>query len=309
MTWSKKRIDVTISLGKGQFGNQPDSNSVTLTGYRVSMNMQAYFGDSMGYTECKIYGLPLDLMAQLTTIGPINTTIRNANYMSIAVGDVDSALTTIFTGVIFTAASDFQESPNTCLTIISYSVAGISATPVGAVSFKGSQSVETILGQIINNINSAIPSQVMTLVNNGVNVTLTDAYLPGDGIKQISEVAKSGRFSYRIDSTSSGGMQSNTLIITPTGQPTNDPVITISPDTSPRLIGYPTFSSQGVVIKCEFAPIQFAQKVIVAGSLLTQANNSWIAQNVVHHLESEKPGGAWMTTFVGVRGVDTIESN
>ncbi len=301
MTFAKKVIDVTIALGKGQFGNQPNSDVVTLHGYRVVLNMTAYFGSTQGQLQCKVYGLPLDMMAQLTTIGPINGQIRAANKISISVGDVDNALTTIFNGTIYTAWADLQESPNACLNVISLSPGDIAITPVGATSFKGPQSVETICTQIINNINSACPGQQMTLVNNGVDVHLSDVYLPGAGLNQIKLLAQAGKFSYRIDSTGSGGMSSNTLVISPNGQYTNDPVITLTPHSDPGLVGYPTFSSDGVIVKSTFANIRQSQKVLIRDSIITQANDSWQAQNITHQLESERPGGAWFTQFLGTR--------
>ncbi len=145
----------------------------------------------------------------------------------------------------------------------------------------------------------------MTLVNNGVNINLTDVYLPGAGLNQIKLLAQAAKFSYRIDSAGSGGTSSNTLVITPIGQYTNDPIITLTPTSDPGLVGYPTFSSSGVVVKSTFANIRQAQQVIISGSQIQQANASWYAQNIVHQLESERPGGAWFTQFLGTIGPQT----
>ncbi|MDE1138199.1 MAG: hypothetical protein PW999_00800 [Paraburkholderia tropica] len=46
MSFLKKRIDVTISLGTGQFG-ESGSNTVTLSGLRVKALIQAAPGDAM----------------------------------------------------------------------------------------------------------------------------------------------------------------------------------------------------------------------------------------------------------------------
>lgn len=65
------------------------------------------------------------------------------------------------------------------------------------------------------------------------------------------------------------------------------------------LIGYPTFDGVGVNFRTLFNP-----SVVFGGSILLvtdvqQAAGEWVVTSVAHHLESEKPGGAWFSTIRG----------
>lgn len=292
MTFAKKIIQTTITLGTGQFGTNPGSNSVSLTGYRTHVQIQVGMAQTQGTLSARIYGLPLSMMSQLTTIGPINTQIRYANKVQISIGDENSALTSIYTGSIEQAWVDMQDSPNIGLNIVAYTNSNSALLVLQPASFAGYQTVDTILRQIVININNANTGNGMTFVNNGVNMAIKDTYLPGSALDQIRAVIASAKCSYRIDQ--------NILTIWPYGQASEDSGITISPDGSPGLVGYPTYASNGIIIKSEFAELYQGQLVTVKGSILEPANGQWIATNVVHCLESEVPNGQWFTQFLGV---------
>ncbi len=293
MSFNKKIIQITVRLGSGQFGNQVGSDVAVLNGYRTIVNMSAYFGQTQGTVQCRIYGLSMDLMTKLTTIGPIAYQIRGKNSISISVGDSLSTLTQIFLGTIQTSWADFQEAPNVSLNIVAFSMLWASVLPISPASFSGYQSINTIIRQLVNNINSAAPEQNLIFINQGVNTQLKDMYLPGSGFDQIKAVIKAAQCNYKIEQ--------NVLTIWPIGQPTADSPIVLSPQSDPGIVGYPTFSSDGVVIKSTFLPITQGQQITIQNSIIPQANNTWIANNIIHNLESERPGGAWFTQFTGTR--------
>ena len=70
MTFTKRRTDVTISLGKGKFGDQQGPD-VTLSGYRVSAEIPVHTSDDRIQLLLQIYGLDTEMMNRLTTTGPI----------------------------------------------------------------------------------------------------------------------------------------------------------------------------------------------------------------------------------------------
>ncbi len=293
MAFTKKTIRIKIGIGGGQLGNEAPSELITLDGYRVVLNMSAYFGNTQGTIQCKIYGLSMDLMSQLTTIGPIMNQIRGQNSIAIEVGDQDGTLTMIFLGTIQTAWADFQESPNVALNVVAFSALWASVLPVGPSSFRGAQTVATILTQIVSKINAAAPGQNLVLATPVVDVVLRDQYLPGSGLDQIKAVVKAARCSYKIEQ--------NVLTVWQSGTYSGEPPVTLSPYTDPGIVGYPTFSSDGLIVKSAFVQLTQGQQVIVENSVIPQANNAWIANNIIHNLESERPGGAWFTQFVGTR--------
>src|ERR1700753_3335959 len=109
MTFVKRRIDVTISLGTGQFGDTLGPE-VTLSGLRAKATVVSYNGDAQGQLQLRLYGLPLQMINQLTTIGPIMQERRN-NRILMAAGNEDGPMSTIYQGTIDSAFGEFQSAP------------------------------------------------------------------------------------------------------------------------------------------------------------------------------------------------------
>ncbi|MFP3813716.1 hypothetical protein, partial [Bacillus sp. SIMBA_005] len=63
MSFTRKRIDLTITLGEGQFGDD-GANTVTLTGMRVQSMITIPGGESMASAQVRVYGLPISMMNQ-----------------------------------------------------------------------------------------------------------------------------------------------------------------------------------------------------------------------------------------------------
>src|SRR5574337_421524 len=99
MSFTKKRIDVTITLGKGQVG-EDGFDTIQLTNHRTIVNIANAGGDSMGALQMRMYGLTPDLMNRLTTIGPIATTVFAKNAVTISAGDDVTGVSQVFVGTI-----------------------------------------------------------------------------------------------------------------------------------------------------------------------------------------------------------------
>lgn len=282
MTFARKRIDVTISLGTGQFGDT-GANTVTLTGLRIRAEIQQFGGDAMPQVQLLIYGLPASMINQLTTIGPINSAVMYKNSVLIAVGDDGSALTTIYNGTIWQSWGDFNQLPDSALNIAAVGGLAASLKPVGATSFAGSADVGTIMQQL------AFLAEV-DFVNNGVSVQLSNPYFPGTALAQIRECAQAANINYTIDK--------GVLQIWPKGGSRNGSIPIISPETG--MVGYPAFSSNGLMLTTMFNPSVVIGGVIQVQSSLTAATGKWIVTQVSHSLESEMPGGQWFTHILGV---------
>ncbi len=69
MSFIKRRLNVTISLGKGEFGDEQGPD-VTLSGYRMTVDIPLHTVFENSPMTLQIHGLNQDLMNKLTTIGP-----------------------------------------------------------------------------------------------------------------------------------------------------------------------------------------------------------------------------------------------
>jgi hypothetical protein len=235
----------------------------------------------MAGAQVRVYGLPLSMINQLTTIGPINTAFRN-NKLLLAVGDDENGMHIMYSGTIGEAHGDFQGMPDVALNILGWAGLYDSVKPVGALSYVGTVDVATIMQELANTMG-------LTFENNGVQVQLSNPYFPGTALAQVRACARAADINYLIDR--------DTLAIWPRAgaRATTGDLPLISPETGMR--GYPMFSSKGITVVTEFNPdIKFGIPVKVRSSL-DAANGIWNICELSHSLESEMPDGAWFTQF------------
>lgn len=282
MSFTRKRIDLTITLGEGQFGDD-GSNTVTLTGLRVQADIQSYGGDSMPQTQLRVFGLPMSMMNQLTTIGPVNSAIMLKNSILVAAGDDENGMETVYSGVIWTAFGQFDGSPEVPLNIVAVGGLDAAVKPVGALSYSGTVDVATIMQELANTMG-------LTFENNGVQVQLSNPYFPGTALMQVRSCARAAAIRYVIDR--------GTLAIWPKdGARTIADIPKIS--TATGMIGYPAFSSNGIEIGCEFNSKIIPGGVFEVESSLNVACGKWRAMTVSHAIDSEAPDGRWFTHISG----------
>ncbi|HDR8932812.1 baseplate hub protein [Burkholderia vietnamiensis] len=279
MAFTKKRIDVTLSLGTGTFG-ESGANTVTLTGLRVQAMIRAVPGDSMPHAQVRIYGLPLSMMNQLTSVGLINASVRTNNKILVAAGDEENGMASIYDGSIKESWGQFEGMPDVTLNVIGVAGAAAALKPVSALSLPGVADVATIMRGLAQTMG-------MDFENNGVQVQLSNPYLPGTALMQVKACARAADIYYTIDR--------NVLAIWPKSGARRRAVDTpvISPETG--MAGYPTFSSNAIQ-----ATTEFNHNIIPGGSVriqssLTPATGVWYVSEVVHTLESETPNGQWFT--------------
>ena len=283
MAFTQKEIRVTISLGQGQFGDT-GANTVTLSGLRVKAEIQDFGGGAMPQTQLMIYGLPPSMMNQLTTVGPINSTIRMQNTVQIAVGDANSTATTVYSGNIDQAWADYNQLPEAALNISAVVGLGIALKPAAATSYTGSADV----GEVMQSLASAVG---LSFVNHGVSVQLSSPYFPGTALAQIRECAQAADINFTIDN--------GALEIWPKSGSRNLTTISVV-STQTGMVGYPAFSSNGLMVTTMFNPsIKIGGQIQVQSSILPTGGQYTVVQ-ISHSLESITPDGQWFTHISAV---------
>ena len=280
MSYAEKYLTIIIGLGTGQMGNGAPAELYTLTDFRASAEITAYGGETMGQAIVKIYGLSLELMNKLTTIGPIMTQVRGQNSIVILAGENPQALTEIYSGTIMTAIADFNNAPDVSFEVTALSASLAAMTPAQAYSVANAVSADQVFGDFATALGLQLNNvDVVHMFNNPTfNGTLRQQYLAAadeadcDVIPDKSFLNIKGRFSYL------GKV----------------PVI-ISPSTG--MVGYPLLSQGYMSVKSIFQPtiIQGA-RIQVQDSQLKAANGLWTVVSVKHELESMMPNGKWFTT-------------
>lgn len=274
--YAKRKIDVTINLGEGQFGDDKGPD-VTLTGLRVSASIVYYGGSVQAEAQLHIWGLPLDMINLLTRIGPTGNQVR-CNTIIITAGEEGGAMSTVYQGTIVEAVGDFKGAPEVVFRVLALGSYIDAMKPVPAHSC-GSEDAASVMDDLAKLMG-------LTLENNGVSVMLSNPYYCGTALQQVMDCAKEAGISFAVDR--------GKLAIWPrNGYRQGDGPVKISAATG--LVGYPEFSSRGMV-----AGTLFNQDVIIGGRIevtsdLTAACGIWTAFNIVHTLESETPNGQWFT--------------
>jgi hypothetical protein len=281
MSIKRRHIDVTITLGTGAYG-ETVGEVITLKGHRIQADMAAVGGDAQGQLSLRIYGLTLSRMNQLTTIGPIMTSRRGKNRVTVMAYEDDATPSMLFDGSIDTAWGDFQGAPDIVLHVTALSAGVAAVKSVTPSSYKGSVDVVEILGDLA----TLAGFSELSNPNNAVSgIRLSDPYFKGSALEQIRQCATAANIPYTDDR--------GILDRWPLGGSRVADVPIIGPETG--LVGYPTFSSNGLGVQCIYHPGVLMGGQINVKSSLSVANGLWNVFSVGHTLESERPGGAWFT--------------
>lgn len=277
MSFVKRRVEITINLGEGQFGENLGSD-VTLGGLRTQVLAQNTNGYAQGDLQLRVYGLTMDMMNRLTILGPV-TQDRRQNSILVAAGDDGGVMSVIHQGTIAFATAEYNGSPQVAFNVVSMAATLQAVKPVNALSYQGPADVATIM-------ESLATSMGMAFENNGVSVQLSNPYFPGTAVDQLRACARAANVYYTMDR--------GTLAIWPkTSFRSGDPVV-ISSQTG--MIGYPAISGDHVIVSVPFnADVAPGKQVDIRDSVLTVANGIWNVYKVTHVLESETPGGQWRT--------------
>lgn len=286
----QRLISVTFTLTQPPVPAAPvtfpgtTSDTVTLSGLRCSAKIVNAGAPSGSHLSLSVYGLPLEMMNRLATLGMVVQLVPR-NVVVVQAGDAASGLTTVFQGTILQAWGDFGAAPEVPFRVEANSGIAELVAPVPASSYQGSADVVTIL----NNLVSQMPG--WTFENNGViGVKVSNPYLPGSALQQARKIKDAVANVMGYDDSD------NTISIWPKGSTRGGLVPTISPQTG--MVGYPTFVPQGIQVTTIFNPsVKFMGSIQVQGSQLTQANGKWGVFSLDHDLESMLPHGNWKTTI------------
>jgi hypothetical protein len=282
MTLARRRIDVTLQLGSGTFGENV-GDTVTLTGLRVGAYVASVGGEAQGTCQCRIFGLPLSLINQFTTIGPVGWEIRGKNAIQIAAGIDGEALSVVFQGTILNAWGELSQQPDGALSIFGTSAAVAALKPAQATSFKGTVDVATVMAQFAQTMG-------FTFENNGVSVILSNPYFSGSTLDQVKAAARAAHIAYSTDN--------GVLAIWPRNGARQGNVPVLAPGAG--LVSYPTFNEAYLSARATFTPsANLGGQFQITNSSISLANGLWNIVSVNHSLESQTPNGQWFTDLQG----------
>lgn len=287
MALQQRKIDVTFTLasapGKPAINFAEGGNTLKLSDLRVSAKIIKAGGVTLGSAELRIYGMTFSHMNKLSTLG-MQIQLVPWNTVTIEASDSNGVPTTVFYGSITNAYGDFQSAPDVGFFAQATILGADAIANKSFAAFDDGLDVASILAGYAKKMN-------LTFENNGVNITMPATHVYGSYRDQVASIVQHANIMWN-------GGDGGVLAIWPkngTRNALSSGIPLVSPTTG--MIGYPSYTAQGIVIKTIFNPaIAFGREIQVQSSL-PPANGNWTVSSIDHTLESEMPGGQWFTTI------------
>ncbi len=293
MTFSQKLLQAQITLASGNFGAS-GGNSKTLSNLRMSAKIKSTGAGNCRLQELAIYGMPLQDMNQLTTLGTAFGQQAKNNIVLQASDNGGKSYSTVFNGDIMEAFVDAQSMPEVCFRITGAVGLFNAAKPIPPTSVNGKADVLKLAQGLAKTMG-------YTFEGNNVNLKLTNPYLHGTGISQMRQLAYAAGIEWTID-------QSNTLAIWPANQSRQTSSIPlVSKDTG--MVGYPAFRQGRIIVVSYFNPAFTQGGKIQVQSDLTPANGMWETRSVEHELDCLVPRGKWFSVLTCTQYGTTANPN
>ena len=253
----------------------------TFAGLRISASVQEMGQGLPNTLTAMIYGLPLAFMNTASNLGT-NEARFAPNAIRLTAGDAVNGFSQVYFGYMQACFVDASGAPDIALSVVSVSTLSFQYQKIPPTSFKGVVAVATVMQAIASQIN-------FTFKNDGVSSTLSNPYFSGSVMDQLQACADAGNADLNVPL-----MQQEVVQITPIGQPnSNGPTPLISASTG--MIGYPSYASTGLTVRCIFNPAIVWNGKIQIQSIFPQATGTWKVATITHTLESNTPDGAWET--------------
>ncbi len=273
-SFRKRGLKVQITLRKGKF--KDGSNSIMISDLGMTATVEKAGPPDFGKASVSIYGLPADVMEQLSTLSMMPM-FYNFNYINIFAGDEIQGYSQIFAGTIQNATADFNSQPDVKMNINARVGFWGSVTAQGQNVVSGSQPVS---GFISNQAKLA----GMTFENKGVTSSVQNAIFSGSPVEQAKQAAEQVGAELVIDD--------DKMILIPQGGAIKGNVPVLSAETG--LLGYPTMSQNGIEFKAIFNPAFRFAGLIELKTMVPKCTGQWRIIKLSHKLSSNLPGdGSW----------------
>lgn len=276
-SFTLKTIRTTITLGKGTFGG--GGNSKIIEGLATDVDITKPGLPEKNSASVSIANISLADMEQMTFLAfqPLQSL---KNLITIEAGEQGKTLATVFKGEITSAYADYGSVPDVEFKIEALS--GGYAAQIGAkpISVKGNAKAADLIKQFAKEIG-------YTFKNEGVAASVRNAVFSGSPIEKARSVADEVGAELLIDDDS--------MILMPYDKPRSGGAVLLTPETG--LIGYPSFTSDGISFSCFFNPNLKQGGQVKIESIVPRASGYWKITKLSHKLTAYRTGGgSWYSS-------------
>lgn len=275
-SFSKKQIRIGMALYKDE-----QKRTLVYEGVETHVQIEKPGEPDQNKATVEMYNLSMDAMRDMTTLSfrPLQT---KKNLIVIFAGDETEGMSQCFAGEIDTAYADFSGAPTIKMHIeaAAGSYPSLKASPPIAV--KGSQSAASLIEQFAK-------ESGYTFRNNGVSASVKNAVLNGSPVQKMRAVAGMVGCELLIDD--------NVVKIQPYDKGLDEGnAVLMSKDSG--MLGYPTFTSEGISLKCLYNPDLQLGGMIEVDTVVPGAKGTWKITKLSHSLVANAISpGDWFSSI------------
>lgn len=274
-SFSRKNIEVRFLLASGSFAG---GNTKIVRGLGVDCQIDKPGLPAKNSCKLTIWGMPLDDMAQLTTLAFEPLKVEN-NKVEVYAGESDD-LALAFSGDITTAWPDFNTAPEVGFKVDAMTGYVAAVTPASPRTVSGSVDVASLMTELAANMG-------LTFTNNGVSGRLENPALYGSPFEQAQAIARQAACELIVDD--------GELVIQPWQALRAPSPVAWNKETGLR--GYPVFTKDGISVSGLYAPGLTQGGAISIQSIVPKASGTWKITSLKHHLQANYPQAqAWDTS-------------
>lgn len=276
-TFNQKDVLVTVLLD-GQ-------EAISFKDFAVQCSVEKSGYPAFPKANVVLYGLSLNTMERLTHLGFTTFSLKR-NKINISAGIKGQTLSTIFKGEIVNAWADFNSAPSPTFKIEAKCGLFPALIPHPPVAVNGNQSVSDIIESISKEIGYVFE-------NNEVTASIKDCVINGDPVEKMRRIANEVGANLIFDD------EKVVLVPKNASRKTQGSMPLINAQNG--MIGYPTFSNNGINVACFFRPDLRIASNFKLESIVPRATGTWKITSLKHELSANNPGAnSWKTVIQAV---------
>lgn len=275
----QKTIRTTIILSEGEF--EGGGNTKVIEGLATTVDVQKAGAPDKNTARVAIYNMAMKDMEQLTFLAfrPLQ---KRKNKILIEAGELGEKLGLVFKGDITSAFPDFNSAPDVPFQIEAMTAGWAYQLADSPTSIAGEQDVATLMEQFATEAGFGF-------VNNAVSASVKNTTLTGSPVSKAQQLAQEVNIELLIDD--------ETFTIQTWDNPRGEAVL-LGADSG--MIGYPTFTQDGVSARSFYNPKLRLGGQVKIQSVVPKASGYWKLTKLTHSLSAYGASPAWESSFDGI---------
>lgn len=271
----EKTIRTTVVLGEGEF--KDGTNTRVIEGLATAVDIQKNGLPEKNSAKVRISNLSMEDMEQLTFLAfrPLQS---RKNHIMIEAGNKGEELSMCFKGDITSAFPDFSTAPDVVFNIEAITAGWSVLLNTSPTSIDGEESAAKLIAQFARDAGFAF-------VNNGISDSVRNTTYTGSPPEKARQCAAEINCELLMDD--------EVWTIQPWDTPRGDAVV-LNPECG--LLGYPSFTNDGISCKCFFNPVLKLGGQVKVESVVPRASGFWKITRLSHAL-SAYTNGEWTSSI------------